>query len=909
MDLYRLSEDQQQWQAEVLASSGKRRKGRSRKHWHQKEAAAGSSYEGEPIVKMVEFAKTGNEQSEAAPPMLVRYALPQSSCKERFEAAARKDNGNVSGLAQQIASLQRTLESQEKRLCGFTEAVQCDVATLQAELQVCSSHQQHEEVLTEQIQRLRSSIERQEEKHSSFANDVRKNVSELQAGLCSKSSEASGDGDNEYDQIASSKELTQQIESLQSTIEQQEEQLRGIANDVRKSVTEIQTELQERLRSVTTDKDDHAATVQGLQMQIIKMQSTIEKQEEQLLSLTSDVRNELLQSEASKSQDHPKKVLASEDSEVIQSHAGTVQAARIQAEKEVAAEEAARIEAQDEEAARIQAEEAGRMWVEEEAARIQAEEAARIEAQEKAARIHAEEEAAAAEAARIRAEDEEAARIQAVEAARIMAEEEEAARVQAEEAAVEAARIKAEDEEAARIQAEEAARIMAEEEEAARVQAEEAAAVEAARITAEDEEAARIQAEEAARMKAEEEEAARIQVEEAAAATEEKVAGDCGRTPLGERSLNTLLPSTSACSKIVPNVASVGKSARDVSHFPPRSTKSKSPRPQRPPHPHQSRPIRHASTTQPHKVHCPMEASMAAAPPVKTLTKNSSLMGSPTSPQPTSRTRPSSTKAKKSAEEAVEMEKEAKYKLGAQSEQLEKRKFAPSALEKDTKEKESKHKGMAEHTAKTASSAIEKAKVKLDKSESSERTPTATASSALERRKAYSLKAQLKISTENNEKASKRESKLALEEMHSSKKASLSEGKSKESFQKSWEVTNEKEGKSERTSKDKKEHASKQKSESFIKKQQANTTQEEVAQHNLVERKDKEHVESLSEWRMNTLKHELAAERKKERVTKFRESTDKTFEIGTAAKKEIVGPNEGTIKKAKVEVNDKPRWT
>ena len=147
-------------------------------------------------------------------------------------------------------------------------------------------------------------------------------------------------------------------------------------------------------------------------------------------------------------------------------------------EREAAAEEAARIAAEEAEAARIAAEE--------EAARVAAAEAeaARIAAEEEAARVAA----AEAEAARIAAE-EEAARVAAAEAeaARIAAEEE-AARVAAAEA--EAVRIAAAEEAARVAAAEEAARLAAEEE-AARV----AAAEEAARLAA-SEEAARVAAEE-----------------------------------------------------------------------------------------------------------------------------------------------------------------------------------------------------------------------------------------------------------------------------------------------------------------------------------------------------------------------------------------------------------------------------
>ena len=113
-------------------------------------------------------------------------------------------------------------------------------------------------------------------------------------------------------------------------------------------------------------------------------------------------------------------------------------------EREAAAEEAARIAAEEAEAARIAAEE--------EAARVAAAEAeaARIAAEEEAARVAA----AEAEAVRIAAA-EEAARVAAAEEAARLAAEEEAARVAAAE---EAARLAA-SEEAARVAAEEVVKV------------------------------------------------------------------------------------------------------------------------------------------------------------------------------------------------------------------------------------------------------------------------------------------------------------------------------------------------------------------------------------------------------------------------------------------------------------------
>ena len=187
----------------------------------------------------------------------------------------------------------------------------------------------------------------------------------------------------------------------------------------------------------------------------------------------------------------------------------------IQAQEEARAQEieAARLKAEQEEQARIA--EAERVKAEAETKAIALEEA-RIQAEQ-------EEQVRIAEAARVRAAAE--AKAKELEAARLKAEQEEQARI------AEAARIKAEAD--AKAKALEAARLKAEQEEQARiaeearVQAEaeaKAKAVEAARLKAEQEERARIaekarvQAEaeakakavEAARLKAEQEEQARI---------------------------------------------------------------------------------------------------------------------------------------------------------------------------------------------------------------------------------------------------------------------------------------------------------------------------------------------------------------------------------------------------------------
>jgi type IX secretion system PorP/SprF family membrane protein len=196
----------------------------------------------------------------------------------------------------------------------------------------------------------------------------------------------------------------------------------------------------------------------------------------------------------------------------------------IQAQEEARAQEieAVRLKAEQEEQARIAEE-----------ARVQAEADAKAKALE-AARLKAEQEEQAriAEAARIKAETDEKAK--ALEEARLKAEQEERARI-AEEARVqaeadekakelEAARIKAEQEEQARIAEE--ARVQAEAEakakelEAARLKAEQeeqARIAEEARVQAEEE--AKAKELEAARLKAEQEEQARI-AEEARVKTE-----------------------------------------------------------------------------------------------------------------------------------------------------------------------------------------------------------------------------------------------------------------------------------------------------------------------------------------------------------------------------------------------------
>ena len=183
-------------------------------------------------------------------------------------------------------------------------------------------------------------------------------------------------------------------------------------------------------------------------------------------------------------------------------------------EDRLKAEEQARVAAEKEKAARLKAEE-DRIAAE----KAQAEEQARLAAEkEEAARVKAEEEA------KVAAE---------VEAARIKAEEE---RVATEKAKLEEARIKAEEEArkgAERAKAEEEARIKAEQEEAARIKAEEKVIAkqkelqEQARLKAEQEEAVRIKAEEArlAAERAEAEEAARLAAEKAKA-EEERVAAE-----------------------------------------------------------------------------------------------------------------------------------------------------------------------------------------------------------------------------------------------------------------------------------------------------------------------------------------------------------------------------------------------
>jgi len=191
--------------------------------------------------------------------------------------------------------------------------------------------------------------------------------------------------------------------------------------------------------------------------------------------------------------------------------------ARLRAEQEAmrvkaALETAAKAQREAEEKARQEAE-AARVKAEQEAARVKMEleaiarakaevEAARAKAEEEAARAKAELEAAKARAeAEARALAEERSRIEEerqrkeAEAARIKAEEEAAARARAEEEA--AARAKAE-EERQRKEAE-AARIRAQEEAAARARAEEERQrqeAEAARIRAQEEAAARARAEE-----------------------------------------------------------------------------------------------------------------------------------------------------------------------------------------------------------------------------------------------------------------------------------------------------------------------------------------------------------------------------------------------------------------------------
>ena len=207
--------------------------------------------------------------------------------------------------------------------------------------------------------------------------------------------------------------------------------------------------------------------------------------------------------------------------------------ARLRAEQEAmrvkaALETAAKVQREAEEKARHEAE-AARIKAAQEAARVKMEleaiakakaevEAARAKAEEEAARAKAELEAAKARAeAEARAMAEERSRIeeerqrQEAEAARIRAQEEAAARARAEEERqrqeAEAARIRAQEEAAARAKTEEerqrkeaeAARIKAEEEAAARARAEEERRrqeAEAARIKTEEEAAVRARAEE-----------------------------------------------------------------------------------------------------------------------------------------------------------------------------------------------------------------------------------------------------------------------------------------------------------------------------------------------------------------------------------------------------------------------------
>jgi acyl-coenzyme A synthetase/AMP-(fatty) acid ligase len=229
--------------------------------------------------------------------------------------------------------------------------------------------------------------------------------------------------------------------------------------------------------------------------------------------------------------------------------------------RDEAAEERARAEA--EEAARIEAEEAARVAAAAaaEAVRREAEERARREAAEAAlreaeARARAEAEAAAqkereevarleALAASRRAEEEreraaaEGAAAREAEEARLSAEAEEAARLEAE---AEAERLRAEAEEAARLEAEaEAERLRVEAEAAARLEAEAAAAAAAVREAEERaraeaaaqrdaEEAAQREAEEAAQREAEEalrrdaEERSKAETDQQAAAQAEEIA-------------------------------------------------------------------------------------------------------------------------------------------------------------------------------------------------------------------------------------------------------------------------------------------------------------------------------------------------------------------------------------------------
>jgi len=199
------------------------------------------------------------------------------------------------------------------------------------------------------------------------------------------------------------------------------------------------------------------------------------------------------------------------------------EAARIKAEQAVAARaqlEAAKAKAEAEAKARAEAEARARQAAE--AARIKVEqETARVRAEAEAARIKAEQEAAAAraqlEAAKAKAEAEAKAKAKArAEAEKKAKQEAEAARIRAEQ---EAAKAKAEAE-AARIEAEraraeaEAFRIKAERE-AAEAEARLKQEIEAARIKAE-QDAAKAKAEAEARAKREEEDARRRAEEETA---------------------------------------------------------------------------------------------------------------------------------------------------------------------------------------------------------------------------------------------------------------------------------------------------------------------------------------------------------------------------------------------------------
>ncbi len=188
-----------------------------------------------------------------------------------------------------------------------------------------------------------------------------------------------------------------------------------------------------------------------------------------------------------------------------------------------AAEAAAKLKAEQEEAARVAAEKAAQLKAER-AARL---EARRVAAAEAAAKLKAEQEeaakVAAEKAAKVKAEREEAARVAAEAAAKAKAER--AARIEARRvaAAEAAAKLKAEQEEAARVAAEKASQLKAER--AARLEARRVAAAEAAaKLKAEQEEAAKVAAEKAAKLKAEREEAARVAAEAAEKGKAERAA-------------------------------------------------------------------------------------------------------------------------------------------------------------------------------------------------------------------------------------------------------------------------------------------------------------------------------------------------------------------------------------------------